>query len=229
MMTFFPAVLVLVDRRHADRPRDQKPRAHQLERIRVPVLEGLTRFPVPVLAAAAVVTAASALALPWVGFDYNLLNLQAKGTESVAWEKRILATTGRSGFNALASAGSLEELRRKQTAFERLPSVSDVESVLRLIPDEQSGEDRDHQELRAARGPRPEFPLEPGGSRPPQPDACATSSAGSTSPPRRAPSRFPPEIRELREQSGARARAAGEDGPRDRRARAHAPPGAALP
>ena len=138
MMTFFPAVLVLVDRHHADRPRDQKPRAHQLERIRVPVLEGLTRFPVPVLAAAAVVTAASALALPWVGFDYNLLNLQAKGTESVAWEKRILATTGRSGFNALASAGSLEELRRKQTAFERLPSVSDVDSVMRLIPDEQS-------------------------------------------------------------------------------------------
>jgi uncharacterized protein len=138
MMTFFPAVLVLVDRHHADRPRDQKPRAHQLERIRVPALEGLSRFPVTVLAATAVVTAASALALPWVGFDYNLLNLQAKGTESVAWEKRILATTGRSGFNALASADSLEELRRKQTAFERLPSVSEADSVLRLIPEGQS-------------------------------------------------------------------------------------------
>ena len=138
MMTFFPAVLVLVDRHHADRPRNQTPRAHELERIRVPALESLTRFPVTVLAATAVVTAASALALPWVGFDYNLLNLQAKGTESVAWEKRILATTGRSGFNALASADSLEELRRKQTAFERLPAVSEVESVLRLIPEGQS-------------------------------------------------------------------------------------------
>jgi predicted RND superfamily exporter protein len=91
-----------------------------------------------VLAAAGAVTVASALALPWVGFDYNLLNLQAKGTESVAWEKRILATTGRSGFNALASADSLEELRRKQTAFERLASVSEVDSVLRLIPEGQS-------------------------------------------------------------------------------------------
>ena len=138
MMTFFPAVLVLVDRHHADRPRNPTPRAHELERIRVPALESLTRFPVTVLAATAVVTAASALALPWVGFDYNLLNLQAKGTESVAWEKRILATTGRSGFNALASADSLEELRRKQTAFERLPAVSEVESVLRLIPEGQS-------------------------------------------------------------------------------------------
>ncbi|OGK82242.1 MAG: hypothetical protein A2X52_18965 [Candidatus Rokubacteria bacterium GWC2_70_16] len=137
MMTFFPALLVLIDRHHADRPRDQKPRAHQLERIRVPALEHLTRFPVTVLVAAGALAAASVWVLPSVGFDYNMLNLQAKGTESVAWEKRILATTGRSGFNGLASAGSLEELRRKQEAFERLPSVSEVDSVLHLIPEEQ--------------------------------------------------------------------------------------------
>jgi hypothetical protein len=31
----------------------------------------------------------------------------------------------------------LEELRRKQEAFERLPSVSEVDSVLRVIPDAQ--------------------------------------------------------------------------------------------
>ncbi len=137
MMTFFPAVLVIVDRHHAERPRNQKPRAHQLERLRVPLLDRMTGYPGSVLAAGAVVTVASALTLPWVDFDYNLLNLQAKGTESVAWEKRILATTGRSGFNALASATSLEELRTKQEAFERLPSVSEVDSVLRLIPDNQ--------------------------------------------------------------------------------------------
>jgi uncharacterized protein len=137
MMTLFPAVLVLVDRHHAERPRNQKPPAHQLERIRVPLLDRLTGYPVTVLAAAVVVTVGCVFALPWVGFDYNLLHLQAKGTESVAWEKRILATTGRSGFNALASATSLEELRKKQQAFERLPSVSEANSVLRLIPDEQ--------------------------------------------------------------------------------------------
>jgi uncharacterized protein len=137
MMTLFPAVLVLVDRHHAERPRNQKPPAHQLERIRVPLLDRLTGYPVTVLAAAVVVTVGCVFALPWVGFDYNLLHLQAKGTEAVAWEKRILATTGRSGFNALASATSLEELRKKQQAFERLPSVSEVNSVLRLIPDEQ--------------------------------------------------------------------------------------------
>jgi len=137
MMTFFPALLVFVDRHHAARPRDQRERAHQLERIHVPALDRLTTYPRTVLIAAGAVTAFSVWAVPHVGFDYNVLNLQAKGTESVAWEKRILATTGRSGFNGLSSAATLEELRRKQEAFERLPSVSEVDSVLRVIPDDQ--------------------------------------------------------------------------------------------
>jgi hypothetical protein len=137
MMTFFPALLVVIDRRHAARPRDQKPRAHQLERIHVPVLDRLTGFPRTVLVTAAAATALSIWALPSVGFDYNLLNLQAKGTESVTWEKRILANTGRSGFNGLASAETLDELRRKHHAFDDLPSVSEVDSVLHLIPEGQ--------------------------------------------------------------------------------------------
>jgi len=137
MMTLFPALLVLVDSHHADRPRNQAPRAHALERIHVPLLDRLTSYPRTILTLAGLATAASFWALPHVGFDYNLLNLQAKGTESVTWEKRILATTGRSGFNGLASATTLNELRRKQEAFERLPSVSEVDSVLRVIPDGQ--------------------------------------------------------------------------------------------
>ena len=137
MMTLFPALLMIVDRRHAARPRNQAPRAHAIERMHVPVLDRVTSYPKTVLSVAGVATLASLWAVPYVGFDYNLLNLQAKGTESVLWEKRILATTGRSGFNGLASATSLEELRKKQEAFEKLPSVSDVDSVLRVIPDNQ--------------------------------------------------------------------------------------------
>ncbi len=138
MMTLFPAVLMLVDRRHLERAREHRPRAQQLERIHVPVLDRLTSYPVTVLVSAGVATALSLWALPSVGFDYNLLNLQAKGTESVVWERRIVANTGRSGFNALASAGTLDEVRQKQRAFEKLPSVSEVDSVVRLIPENQA-------------------------------------------------------------------------------------------
>src|SRR4030095_9184582 len=45
---------------------------------------------------------------------------------------------GRSGSNGLSSASTLDELRQKQAAFEKLPSVSDADSVLRVIPDDQA-------------------------------------------------------------------------------------------
>ena len=137
MMTLLPACLVVLDRRHGARPRDHAPAAHQLARIRVPLLDKIGGYPRTVLTVAVIVTALSLGAAPFVGFDYNLLNLQARGTESVTWQKRVLAATGRSGFNGLSSAASLDELRRKQEAFERLPSVADVDSVLRVIPDDQ--------------------------------------------------------------------------------------------
>jgi len=138
MMTFFPALLVLVDRRHASRPKGTVPRALELEQIRVPLLERLTRYPKSVLTAAGLLTLFSLWAVTTVGFDYNLLNLQAKGTESVIWEKKVLAKSGRSGFSGLATATSLDELRRKQEAFAQLPSVTEVDSVLLLIPDSQA-------------------------------------------------------------------------------------------
>jgi len=137
MMLVFPALLVLVDRRHADRPRASVPRALRLERMHVPFVEHITARPRAILAGAALLAALSVWAFGWVQFDYNLLNLQAEGTESVTWEKRILQTSGRSGFAALSSASSLEELRRKQNAFRKLDTVSEIDSALLLIPEEQ--------------------------------------------------------------------------------------------
>src|SRR5262249_61113866 len=54
------------------------------------------------------------------------------------WEKKILATSGRSGFAALSSASTFDELRRKQHGFRALGSVSEVDSALLLIPDDQA-------------------------------------------------------------------------------------------
>jgi hopanoid biosynthesis associated RND transporter like protein HpnN len=138
MMLVFPALLVLVDRRHADRPPVSVPRAIRLERMHVPFVEQVSAYPRTILAVAAVLTVVSVWGVGWVHFDYNLLNLQAEGTESVTWEKRILATSGRSGFAALSSASSLEELRRKQAAFRKLDTVSEIDSALLLIPDDQA-------------------------------------------------------------------------------------------
>jgi hopanoid biosynthesis associated RND transporter like protein HpnN len=137
MMTVFPAVLVLLDRRHARGPANEIPRAIALERVHVPLVEQLVAYPKMVLTFAALITGFSLWGLMYVQFDYNLLNLQAHGTESVVWERKILATAGRSAFTALASADSLDDLRQKHAALRRLRTVSEVDSALLLIPDDQ--------------------------------------------------------------------------------------------
>jgi uncharacterized protein len=134
MMVVLPAALVLVDRRRAA---PAIPAAMRLESIHVPFVDRITRHGGTVLAIAGVATALSLWGMRSVHFDYNLLNLQAPGTESVVWERRILESAHRSGFAALASASSLEELRHKRDTFAKLPTVSEVDSVLLLIPNDQ--------------------------------------------------------------------------------------------
>ncbi|MGH7392448.1 MAG: MMPL family transporter [Candidatus Rokuibacteriota bacterium] len=136
MLTLFPALLTLAARRRgaaassgAAPAEAAPPEARALRR--------LTAYRRTILVGAAVLTAVAAWAAAGVDFDYNMLRLQAKGAESVVWEEQILARAGRSGFAALATASSLDELRRKQAAFEALGSVSEVDSVQRLVPDRQ--------------------------------------------------------------------------------------------
>lgn len=136
MMTVLPAVVMLVDRRHG--PGRTIPRAIALERVHVPLVDRLTAWPRTILVLAGLLTLVSLWGLRGARFDYNLLHLQAKGTESVTWERRILETASRSGFTALSTADSLEELRRKVQGFRRLHSVSDVDSALMLVPEDQS-------------------------------------------------------------------------------------------
>jgi len=149
MLTVFPAGVLLIDRWQkaprrgpmTDRPGPGRPHDLQARRpgpLEVPALERLVRYPKTIVGAAVLVTAVSLWAAPRVGFDYNVLNLQADGTESVVWERKAAAASGRSVFAALSTATSLVELEAKQAAFARLPSVSDVQSVLSVLPDRQA-------------------------------------------------------------------------------------------
>ncbi len=132
MITLFPALLALVDRGRAEMspgaPASVAPAKW---------LEPIIQHKRTIVAGALGLTAFAVWGAVQVDFSYNMLKLQAKGVESVLWEERILAKAGRSGFSALTTASSLDELRRKQDAFAALPSVSKVESVLMLVPDQQ--------------------------------------------------------------------------------------------
>src|SRR5262249_46733645 len=141
MLTLFPALLVLADRRsrglvpgHSSRSLPDRSESRWLVRF--------ATHRKTILIVAGGLSAVGLWGLLDVTFDHNMLKLQAAGIESVVWEERILASSGRSGFTALSTAGSLDELRRKQDAFSILPSVSDVESVLMLVPDQQLEKER---------------------------------------------------------------------------------------
>jgi hopanoid biosynthesis associated RND transporter like protein HpnN len=168
MVTLFPALLVLAAGR---RPTPAATGPAAVGPIRETLwLARLIRHRRPILLGALALSALALWGTRGVAFDYNMLKLQAKGVESVAWEERILRTAGRSGFAAITAAGSLDELRRKQAAFAALPSVSRVESILAALPDAQA----DKVPLIAALAPSlqsiavaPALALDPTALRPP--------------------------------------------------------------
>ncbi len=135
MMTLLPAVLVTMRRRTLVLVHERAAETG-VHGDRVPLLRRLAEYRAPILGVATAITLVSVVALPSVTFDYNRLNLQAKGTEAAIWERKIMESR-RSGFPAMALAGSLGELGAKQAAFERLPGVAEVVSVLKLIPKDQ--------------------------------------------------------------------------------------------
>ncbi len=76
-----------------------------------------------------------------VKYDYNLLNLQADGLESVETQKRIFADAERhqgagkgSLLFAVSVADSAEQARELRKRFEALPTVSDVEDLASRMP-----------------------------------------------------------------------------------------------
>lgn len=90
-----------------------------------------------IIAVCALLVLAASLSLRKNFFDYNLLNLQAKGVEAVKYEMRILENAGRSAWSAAFLADSLEEVRQKEARLKTLPTVENVESIAAMLPENQ--------------------------------------------------------------------------------------------
>lgn len=128
-----PPLLVLWDRRKAGSPVGSPSRS-----LRPPgFLEASYRRPRAVLAISALVTVLALFALSKIGFDGNVLRLQAEGTESVTWELKIIKNSERSTAYGVILAKTLAEVRQKSRALEALPSVGKVESIATVMPEDQ--------------------------------------------------------------------------------------------
>lgn len=102
-------------------------------------LERWSHHPRVVIVVAGLLVVACLPALGEIRLEFNLLELQAQGTESVNWERRLLAEGGTSTWYAISLAGSPERVKTKKASLEALPSVDRVETVFSFLPKEQAG------------------------------------------------------------------------------------------
>ena len=69
-----------------------------------------------------------------VRYDYNLLNLQADGLESVETQKRIFRNADHSLLYAVSIAEAPAEARKLKSKFESLPTVDHVDELATALP-----------------------------------------------------------------------------------------------
>ncbi|MFA6822855.1 MAG: MMPL family transporter [Geobacter sp.] len=134
--TVLPAMLVLVHKGHGSGGT-----GHKTERHGAPGTgHGIARLfarPRLIVAATSLLALAGAVALPRVPFDFNLLNLQAKGLESVHYAYQLMRSKENSGYFGVSIANDRDEALRLTKRFEALPSVDHVVSLPALVPNQQ--------------------------------------------------------------------------------------------
>jgi len=105
--------------------------------MRITAITKLYRRPATILAIAAILTVAVSFFAGKVSFDFNLLNLQAKGMESVEYERKLITKSDESTWFANAVAGSMEKSAELSEKFRKLPVVKKVDDITTIVPLDQ--------------------------------------------------------------------------------------------
>jgi hypothetical protein len=129
--TVLPALLVVFDRR-------RQPIAATIPITTQPGwLPRLTARPRSVIAGGLALTAGLGVFACRVGYDHNLLHLQAGDLDSVKWELRLIEKTAGASWHALSYTSTPEEALALKKRYEQLPEVSRVVEVASLVPADQ--------------------------------------------------------------------------------------------
>ncbi|MCE5269227.1 MAG: MMPL family transporter [Planctomycetaceae bacterium] len=156
--TLLPAMIRVCDK---DGPREDLPLPLNL-RFWLRPLFAFPRFSLLVLMAA---TALCAIGLPYLHYDYNLLNLQPVGLQSVDLEHKLFNQANRSAWFAISVAATPAEAIARKEAFQRLPSVERVVDVASQLPTDTERKrpliERIHQRLTSLPRQVPEIPVTP--------------------------------------------------------------------
>jgi hopanoid biosynthesis associated RND transporter like protein HpnN len=126
-MTVLPAMIQISDAR---RPREALPSPLNFN---LP-LSPLFAKPRLVLALTLAGTVVLATGMRYLWYDYNLLNLQPTGLESVELERRMLSQSNLSASFALLVVNSVEEMQARKKQLQTRPTVDHVEEIASLFP-----------------------------------------------------------------------------------------------
>lgn len=130
--TVLPSILVLLARHRTPRA----PKGVRLEPMRREFLL-FSAHPKAVIAATLLLCLGSLYPLSRIAFDYNLMNLQAKGLQSVTYAYKLMRSKENAGYFAAVTAGSRAEAAEKSRRLEALPDVDHVVSLASFVPDQQ--------------------------------------------------------------------------------------------
>jgi hopanoid biosynthesis associated RND transporter like protein HpnN len=106
--------------------------------VRLMLAHALFGHPKIVIGTTVILCLASIYPLLHVKFDYNLMNLQAKGLASVEYAYKLMRNSENPGYFAVVTASSAADAAAKTRAIEALPTVDHVVSFSSLIPEDQS-------------------------------------------------------------------------------------------
>ena len=130
--TVLPAMLVLLERfRKTTHAPASLPREEGMfSRV-------LSAQPKRIIAATAILSLACLYPTLTMRFDYNLMNLQAKGLQSVEYAYKLMRSKENSGYFAVVTARDRDEAESLTQRLEKLPAVDHVVSALSFVPDRQ--------------------------------------------------------------------------------------------
>ena len=143
--TVLPAMLLLLERFRKPSPTTHPPSSGQQGAFSR-VLFGNPRT---VIAATLLLSLICVYPTLTMRFDYNLMNLQAKGLQSVEYAYKLMRSKENSGYFAVVTAHDTTEARSLTESLEKLPSVDHVVSKLSFVPEQQNEKLADLMALRA--------------------------------------------------------------------------------
>jgi len=100
-------------------------------------LPALARRPRWVIGTCLTLSAVLAVFACRITYDHNLLNLQARGLDSVKWELTLVTHTKGASWHAVSSTTTPEQALTLKARYEELPEVSLVVTAASMVPTDQ--------------------------------------------------------------------------------------------